>query len=129
MVPEFKLVNVDNTSVETQPTFSHLAAASRASTAFLTAPRTLSTSSHCKNFSSKKAWRAEVILAILARSVLSRCLCQDLLAYCKAWLRYFFFLSSISSTSELTTASGSLHIFLSSVLLINSRQDMRIFEC
>src|SRR5882762_1244718 len=102
-----KLINLCNIlRVKIQHTSNHFIATCNASTAFLAAPRTLSTSSQHKNFFCRKELRAEVISYLLAVGSLTRCLCHDLHAYCKAWLMYFSVLSSKSSTSEFLTASG-----------------------
>ena len=80
-----------------------------ASTAFLTLPRTLSTSSQNKNFVSKNRCRVGEIVGASAgiESVSMRCIYHDRHAYYKAGSIYFSILSFKSPTSEFATASGS----------------------
>src|SRR6266403_6086132 len=68
---------------ETQLTSNHLAAASNASTASLTAPRILSTSNQHKNFFSRNRWRTGIISGAWTVCLSTRCLCHDLHAYRK----------------------------------------------
>ena len=78
-----QISGLNNTLINIYLTSNHFAATFSASTAFLQAPRTLSTSSQHKNLFSRKYWRVEVISELLAGSPI-RCLCHDLHAYCKA---------------------------------------------
>ena len=101
---------------------SRSAIAPNASTASLAAPRTLSASSQNKNFSSRNRWRIGMMQAGI---VPTRCLCHDLQAYFNPWPMCSSTLSFRSMTSELTTPSGSLHIFRFNSRFIVSRQPER----
>ena len=71
--------------VETRRTSNHFAATSNPSTASLTVPSTLRTSSQNKTFSSRNRCRTEVIFGTWAGTVRGsmRCLCHDWHAYRK----------------------------------------------
>lgn len=56
----------------------------------------------------------------------TRCLCHDLQAYCNAGSICRSVLSCKLSTSEFVMASGSPHIFFSSVRLMSSRRPIKI---
>ena len=101
---------------------SHSAITPNALTASFTAPRTLSTSSQNKNFSSRNWWRMGMIRAGI---VPTRCLCHDLQAYFNPWPMCSSALSFRSMTSEFVTPSGSLHMFRSNSRFIVSRQPER----
>ena len=114
---KYTINEIQRTSVH-----SHFAIAPNASTASLAAPRTLSTSSQNRNFSSRNRWRIGMMRVGI---VSTRCLCHDLQAYFNPWPMCSSTLSFRSMTSELTAPSGSLHMFRSSSRFIVSRQPER----
>jgi hypothetical protein len=114
-------------TVESGHTFNQSVAARKASTAFLVALRTLSTSNQHRNLLFRNRDRADVISGGLAEAVCPpiRCVCHDLHAYRNAGSIYRSVLSFKSSTSEFATPSGSLHMFFCSVRSMRLRQAIK----
>ena len=111
---------------ETQHTSSHFAAVSNASAASLAALRMLRTSSQNKNFPSGDRCRTSRVLGVPVGIVSTRCLCHDLQEYCNGLSIYSLALSFRSTTSELMTPSGSLHMFRSNPRFISSGNQRKV---